>query len=164
MFSAAVSDGEPIAAASSHAVTASLHAVAASSHAVAASSHIRLQVATAVAGDGEALPTEASMVWLLDIERLRDNERYNQRDAELRDIERDSHRDAELMETERLRASQTAKGAGAGSAAFGASAGPAAVGAGSGSAASGAGSTPLQLVLEALDDALTSDAVRVLSY
>ena len=28
----------------------------------------------------------------------------------------------------------------------------------------GAGSTPLQLVLEALDGALTSDAVRVLSY
>ena len=67
--------------------------------------YLRLQVATAVAGDGETLPTEASMVWLLDIERLR-----------------------ALLDTE------------------------------------GAGSTPLQLVLEALDGALTSDAVRVLSY
>ena len=58
-----------------------------------------------MAGDGETLPTEASMVWLLDVERLR-----------------------ALLDTE------------------------------------GAGSTPLRLVLEALDDALTSDAVRVLSY
>ena len=121
--------------------------------------YIRLQVATAVAGDGETLPTEASMVWLLDVEGLRYNERNNQRV-----IERDNVRDAELVETERLRASQTANGADAGSAGFGASAGPAAIEAGSGSAASAAGSTPLQLVLEALDRALTSDAVRVLSY
>ena len=117
--------------------------------------HIRLQVATAVAGDGETLPTEASMVWLLDVERLRDNERENQRD---------NQRDAELLDAETLRADQTAMGAGAGSAAFGAGAGPAAIAAGSYSAAFRAGSTPLRLVLEALDGALTSDAVRVLSY
>ena len=58
-----------------------------------------------MADDGEALPTEASMVWLLDVERLR-----------------------ALLDTE------------------------------------GEGSAPLQKVLEALDGALTSDAVRVLSY
>ena len=114
------------------------------------------------------------MVWLLDIERLRDIERENQRDAELRDNERDNERDAELMETERLRASQTAMGVDAGPAGFGASAGPAAIEAGSDSAAFRAGSTPLRpsalrptplrLVLEALDGALTSEAVRVLSY
>ena len=104
--------------------------------------HIRLQVATAVAGDGEALPTEASMVWLLDVERLRDNERDNQREVELRDNEGDN----ELLDIERL--------------GVGASAGPAASRAGS----TPLRPTPLRLVLEALDSALTSEAVRVLSY
>ena len=139
--------------------------------------YLRLQVATAVAGDGETLPTEASMVWLLDVERLREIERDHQRDTQRdtqRDNQRDNERDAELMETERLRASQTAMGVDAGPAGFGASAGPAAIEAGSDSAAFRAGSTPLRpsalrptplrLVLEALDGALTSEAVRVLSY